>query len=75
MVIPTGNNAPAPSPCSARKAINCAIECAAPDSAEPIRNNPIPPKKAGRRPVRSAILPQIGVIIVEDKMYATATQE
>ena len=42
--------APPPSPCNARKAINCSMVWLAPASADPIRKTTMPPRKKMRRP-------------------------
>ena len=59
-IAPT-SRPPAPSPCSARNPISCAMLCAAPDSAEPIRKITIEVRKMLLRPYRSLILPHSGV--------------
>src|SRR5215471_2473703 len=53
---------PAPRPCSARNAMSWSIECARPDSAEPIRKMTIAVMSQRLRPYRSPSLPYNGVV-------------
>jgi hypothetical protein len=48
---------PAPSPCSARKAISWIIDCERPDSIEPTRKITIAAMKTGLRPIMSPSFP------------------
>ena len=56
---------PPPSPWTARNAISSIIECARPDSAEPIRKITIAAWKNTFRPYMSPSLPHSGVDTVE----------
>jgi hypothetical protein len=56
MVMAIGCTAPAPSPCTARKAMSAGIDHANPQSTEPIRKSPIPSSISGFRPTMSASL-------------------
>ena len=57
MVIDIGCTAPAPSPCTTRKAINAVMLQASPHRIEPSRKSPMPNMITGLRPKRSASLP------------------
>src|SRR5262249_55488002 len=70
----SGIRPPAPSPCTARNAISCVIDCEAPDNAEPIRKKATPARYKVRRPYRSDSLPQSGTVTVEARRYAEKTQ-
>ena len=50
MVSVVGCIAPAPSPCSARKAMSAPMLCASPLAIEPTRKTPIPARSTGLRP-------------------------
>ncbi len=60
MVI--GATAPAPRPCTTRKAISAPMLQATPHSIEPARNSPMPNRMTGLRPNRSASLPYTGTV-------------
>ncbi len=74
MASATGNSAPAPRPCSPRKAMNCHISWAMPQSAEPIRKMLTPSRKMDRRPKMSDVLPQMGPLTVAVRRYAVKGQ-
>ena len=57
IVSVVGCMAPAPSPCTARKAISVPIPRARPLAIDPTRKTPIPKSSTGLRPYRSASLP------------------
>ena len=57
MVTLIGCTAPAPSPCTARNAINAGMLQANPHRIDPNRNSPIPNSMIGLRPNRSASFP------------------
>ncbi len=52
---------PAPSPCTARKAMSCPMSWASPESTEPARNTVTDQTKLPLRPYRSPNLPHRGV--------------
>ena len=52
-----GPSAPAPSPCTTRKAMSCCIDCAMPDKTDPSENIAKPNRRRRFRPQRSASLP------------------
>ena len=60
MVIAVGWTAPAPSPCSARKAISAGMLQASPQRIEPRTNAPTPISMIGLRPYWSLNLAKIG---------------
>jgi hypothetical protein len=66
--------APAPRPCTLRAATSIVIEVAAPEASEPSRKRTIPAISVGRRPLRSASLPYIGIESVLAIMYPALTQ-
>jgi hypothetical protein len=53
IVIDMGCTAPAPSPCTARKAMSAGMLHANPHRIDPTRNSPIPMRMMGLRPNRS----------------------
>ena len=73
MVSVVGCSAPAPSPCSMRKAINSGTDTEKPHRMVPKRNRPKPPRKVARRPMPSASPPDKRTPSVEAKKKAVKT--
>ena len=60
---------PAPTPCTARKAISVIMSPAAPHSHEPTTKMMMPARMNGLRPYRSESFPATGTSAVEASMY------
>ena len=73
--MPTGWMAPAPMPWTRRNRIRDGIDQAAPHSTEPTRKAAIPASSTGRRPCRSASLPNTTVVAVWVSRKDEKTQE
>ncbi|CAM5378163.1 hypothetical protein SRIMM317S_06199 [Streptomyces rimosus subsp. rimosus] len=65
---------PPPSPCTARKAMSCSIDCAAPHSAEPSRKVATAPRKTFLAPRESQSLPYRGSAAVAASENALMSQ-
>ena len=71
----SGKSPPAPIPCTARNSTSWVIECARPQSADPIRKTTIANRKRFLRPQTSPSFPYSGTVTVEVSMYAVKTHE
>ena len=74
MVMAVGCTAPAPIPCTSRKAISDGIDHANPHRIEPTRKIAIPTSITVLRPARSASLPNTTVVAVWVRRNAEKTQ-
>jgi hypothetical protein len=74
MVRETGWMAPAPTPCTRRKAIREGMDQAKPQSREPSRKMAMPQSMTGRRPWLSDSLPKTMVIAVCARRKEAKTQ-
>jgi hypothetical protein len=62
IVMAIGPIAPAPMPCTARKAMRAGMLHARPQRIEPTRNTAMPTRITGLRPTRSASFANSGVV-------------